>query len=141
MLFRSGRRRKDEKPVDRLVIRNSSDVYDYFYPILADQSIEEGHVLFVNQASKVLDSIRISVGGLTETTVDIRCVLREAFLRRATAMALCHNHPSGNIKPSRADDILTEKMKQACKAVNMPLVDHLIFADGSFYSYADEGKL
>ncbi len=136
-----GRRRKDEKPVERIVIRNSADVYDYFYPILADQSVEECHVLFVNQASKVLDSIRISVGGLTETTVDIRCILREAFLRRATAMALCHNHPSGNIKPSRADDIITEKMKQACKAVNILLIDHMIFVDGSYYSYADEGKL
>lgn len=136
-----GRRRKEEKPVKRIVIRNSADVYDYFYPILADQSVEECHVLFVNQASKVLDSIRISVGGLAETTVDIRCVLREAFLRRATAMALCHNHPSGNIQPSRADDMLTEKLKKACLAVNVPLVDHIIFADGSYYSYADNGKI
>ena len=136
-----GRRRKEEQPVGQRRICCSRDVYDYFYPFMADLPTEECHVLFVNQSARVLDSQKISSGGLTETSVDIRCVLREAVLRRATAMALCHNHPSGSLKPSAQDDRLTERLKEACRTVSITLVDHVIFTDNGYYSYADQGRL
>ncbi|MCQ2067295.1 MAG: DNA repair protein RadC [Bacteroidaceae bacterium] len=136
-----GRRRKEENPVERPVIRNSRDVYDYFYPQLADLQIEECHVLFVNQAAKVLDSSRICVGGIAEASVDIRCVLRDAIMKRAVAIALCHNHPSGSTRPSTADDELTRKLYKAAGSVDIRLIDHIVFADKGYYSYADEGRL
>lgn len=136
-----GRRRKEEEPVTRPQIRTSRDIFDYFYPVMADLQVEECHVLFVNQSAKVLDSMRISQGGLSSAPVDIRCVLRAALEHRATAMALCHNHPSGTALPSRQDDELTRSMVQACRTVDMPLLDHVIFTENGYYSYADKGRL
>jgi len=136
-----GRRRKEEKPLHRLKVRSSQDVYDYFYPLLADLSTEQCHVLYVNQAANVLESVCIGKGGLTETSVDIRCILREAMVKRATALALCHNHPSGNLHPSMQDDKLTAKLREACRMVNLLLMDHVIFTDNGYYSYADQGRL
>ena len=91
-----GRRRKEEGTLERLQIRSSEDIYRLFYPLMCDLPVEECWVLLLNQAGKVIDRIRISQGGLASTAVDIRCVLREALIRRAVSMVLCHNHPSGN---------------------------------------------
>ena len=136
-----GRRRKEEGPVSRPCVRTSRDIYDWFYPLMADMQIEECHVLFVNQAARVLGSMRISQGGLTGASVDVRCILREAFMHRATAIALCHNHPSGNLIPSRADDELTHSVFRACRTVDIHMLDHVIFTDGGYYSYADKGRI
>ena len=136
-----GRRRKDEEPSRDVLIRNSRDVYDYFYPMLADLHTEECHALYVNQAGKVIGSMRISTGGISEASVDIRCVLREAVVKRAVGIALCHNHPSGNCRPSIADNELTAKLKKAASLMDVQLVDHLVFTDGGYYSYADNGEL
>ena len=136
-----GRRRREEEPPRRPVIRTSRDIYDWFYPMMSDMQVEECHVLFLNQAARVLDSMRISQGGLTGASVDVRCILREAFVHRATAIALCHNHPSGNLIPSRADDELTHSVLRACRTVDMQLIDHVIFTDCGYYSYADKGRL
>lgn len=136
-----GRRRREEKPLSRPQIRMSSDIYDYFYPIMADLQVEECHVLLVNQSAKVLDCMRISQGGLSSAPVDIRCVLRAALDHRATAIALCHNHPSGSAIPSRQDDELTQSLARACRAVDITMLDHVIFTDGGYYSYADKGRL
>ncbi len=136
-----GRRRKEEGPVSRPCVRTSRDIYDWFYPLMADMQIEECHVLFVNQAARVLGSMRISQGGLTGASVDVRCILREAFMHRATAIALCHNHPSGNLIPSRADDELTHSVLRACRTVDIHMLDHVIFTDGGYYSYADKGRI
>ncbi|MBQ8443388.1 MAG: JAB domain-containing protein, partial [Bacteroides sp.] len=95
----------------------------------------------LNQASKIIDKVRISTGGLNATVVDVRCILREALLKRATAISLCHNHPSGSIRPSREDDRLTQQVNQASQCMNIRLVDHVILTDGAFYSYADEGRI
>ena len=95
----------------------------------------------LNQASKVIDTVRISRGGLASTQVDVRCILREALLKRATAFVLCHNHPSGNRTPSTDDDRLTQSVAVASKTMNIRLLDHLIVTDGGYYSYADEGRL
>ena len=97
--------------------------------------------MLLNHSNKVIDTLCISCGGLTETAVDVRLVLREAIMRRATAMVLCHNHPSGNIYPSRQDDMLTERLANACQIMNIALLDHVIVTDGTYYSYADEGQI
>ena len=136
-----GRRRKEEGTLERLQIRSSEDIYRLFYPLMCDLPVEECWVLLLNPAGKVIDRIRISQGGLASTAVDIRCVLREALVRRAVSMVLCHNHPSGNLRPSREDDRLTESLRQAAVTVNLRLLDHVIVTDGKYYSYADEGRI
>jgi DNA repair protein RadC len=136
-----GKRRKEEEVHERNRILSSKDVYEYFYPLMCDLPIEECWLMCLNQASKVIDKVRVSTGGLSATVVDVRCILHEALLKRASAVALCHNHPSGNIHPSREDDRLTEQLRQACQIMNIRLVDHVILTDGCFYSYADEGRM
>jgi len=136
-----GRRRKEEEPVIKPQIRKSKDIFDYFYPLMADLQVEECHVLLLNQSARVLDSIRISQGGLASAPVDLRCVLHEALQHRATAIALCHNHPSGSAVPSRQDDELTRSLAIACRTVDIPLLDHVVFTESGYYSYADKGRL
>ena len=135
-----GRRRAVEQP-ERRQVRSAAQVYDYFYPLMRDLAVEEFHVLLLNQSATIIDSVRIGVGGLTETVVDVRVILREALLKRATALILCHNHPSGNLRPSTHDDRLTRQVQEAAKLLNLNLADHVIFTDNGYYSYADEGRL
>ena len=135
-----GKRRKEEA-AEREAIKTSNDVYECFYPLMCDLPVEECWVLLLNQASKVIDKVRVSRGGLAATAVDVRCILREALLKRAVSMVLCHNHPSGNIRPSREDDRLTQQLRKSAEVMSLRLLDHVIVTDGNFYSYADEGKL
>ena len=136
-----GRRRMEEEPLERRQVRCSKDIYEVFYPLMCDLPVEECWVLLLNQSSKVIDRIRISHGGLASTQVDVRCILREALLNRAVSMVLCHNHPSGSLRPSREDDCLTEHLDKAAKIMNIRLIDHVILTDGKYYSYADEGRI
>ena len=136
-----GKRRKEEAIEERPAILSSRDVYQCLHPLMCDLPTEECWVLLLNQASKVIDKVKISAGGLSATAVDVRCILREALLKRASAIALCHNHPSGSIRPSREDDLLTKQVVQASECMNIRLVDHVILTDGAFYSYADEGRI
>ena len=136
-----GKRRKEEKVEERVTILSSKDVYECFYPLMCDLPTEECWVLLLNQASKIIDKVKIGAGGLNATAVDVRCILREALLKRASAIALCHNHPSGSIRPSREDDRLTQQVNQASQCMSIRLVDHVILTDGAFYSYADEGRI
>ena len=136
-----GKRRKEEKVEERVTILSSKDVYECFYPLMCDLPTEECWVLLLNQASKIIDKVKIGAGGLNATAVDVRCILREALLKRASAIALCHNHPSGSVRPSREDDRLTQQVNQASQCMNIRLVDHVILTDGAFYSYADEGRI
>lgn len=136
-----GKRRKDEGPSERLRVRCSQDIFLYFHPLMCDLPVEECWVMLLNQASRLIDALRISQGGLASTQVDVRCILREALLKRATALVLCHNHPSGNTRPSTDDDRLPQALSQAAKVMNIRMLDHLIVSDGGYYSYADEGRL
>ena len=136
-----GKRRKEEGVEERRTILSSKDVYECLYPLMCDLPTEECWVLLLNQASKLIDKVKISAGGLSATAVDVRCILREALLKRASAIALCHNHPSGSIRPSREDDLLTKQVAQASECMNIRFVDHVILTDGAFYSYADEGRI
>ena len=136
-----GRRRKLAEIEERFVVRSSRDIYNYFHPKMADLPIEEIWVMLLNNACKVMDARRVAIGGISEVVADVRLVLREAIMARATAVVLCHNHPSGSIHPSRHDDSLTDRLRQACEVMNIRLIDHVIVTDGRYYSYADEGRI
>ena len=117
------------------------DIYELFHPLLCDLATEEFWVLLMNHAAKVIDKVRISRGGIDQTTADVRSILREALLQRATQIALIHNHPSGNPHPSNDDQRLTELVRKAAQTMNIHLTDHVIVTDGSHYSFNDEGLL
>lgn len=136
-----GKRRQEEPPLKRPQLLSSESVYRYFHPLICDAPVEECWAVYLNQASYVIGSSRISQGGISTTLVDVRCVLREALLQRATGIILCHNHPSGNFRPSVDDDKLTQALFQAAKTIHIRLLDHLILTDGGYYSYNDEGRL
>lgn len=136
-----GKRRKSEEVTARKAISCSTDVYNLFHPMLCDLPTEEFWILLLNPACKIIDKVRISSGGINETTADVRSILREALLQRATQIILCHNHPSGNKRPSIHDDRLTERVKQAAETMNIYVSDHVIVCDGTFYSYSDECRL
>ncbi len=126
---------------DVVKIQQAEDIYKYYRPRLGALTHEESHVLLLNQRLRVIGSKLVSRGGLTGTVVDVRMVLKAALLANATHIALCHNHPSGNPKPSRDDDELTKKLANAARAVDIRLIDHVVVALNGFYSYQDEGKL
>lgn len=137
-----GKRRKLAEHLDeRQVVRSSVDVYHLFHSSLCDLPTEEFWVLLLNQAAKVIERVRISRGGIDQTSADVRTILREALLKRATQIVLVHNHPSGNARPSRDDQMLTDKVGQAARIMNINLMDHVIVTDGAYYSFRDEGKI
>ena len=122
-------KRRDGDDITRTkYIKSSLDLFNYFHPMLCNLNIENG----------VIDSALIGSGGLSATTVDIRLVIREALMKRATAIALCHNHPSGNTRPSREDNELTKNLRDACRVMNIRFLDHIIVAGDKYYSYNDE---
>ena len=134
-------KRREEREGEQVCIASSRDLYNYFHPILCDSPVERCYVMLLNRMNRVIDHVLIGSGGLTATVVDIRLVMREALMKRATTIALCHNHPSGNIKPSREDDKLTENLCQACKVMNIRMLDHIVLTDGAYFSYNDEARL
>ena len=136
-----GKRRKLREHRERTAIRSSKDIYELFHPLLCDLPYEEFWVLLLNQAMKVIDQVRISRGSIDQTTADVRIILREALLKRATQIALAHNHPSGNVLPSNEDKRLTQQVKQSAALMNIRLIDHLVVTDGNYYSFNDEGLL
>ena len=119
----------------------SEKIYRYFYEKLRDAPVEEAHILLLNNNLRFIRSVQVCRGGLDTTTVDVRIVLREALVSNAVHVVLCHNHPSGNPQPSRADDELTFELQRACDAVQLRLIDHLVLTDGNYYSYADHGLI
>ena len=135
------RRRSEEPTLVRKEIHSSVDLFNYFLPKMQDLPHEECYVLLMNQACKVLGHLLVSRGGLTETAVDIRMIMREALLKRATVLALCHNHPSGSLRPSADDNRLTDRLSNSCKMMGIRLLDHIIVTDSGFYSYCEEGRL
>ena len=136
-----GRRRKSEKAEVRKKILSSRDVYDLFYPQLADLPHEEFWVAFLNSSNKVMDKVRVGQGGTTFSPVDIRLVLKPAVQKLASGLILCHNHPSSTNKPSRLDVELTRKVKEAAALFDIRILDHIIFCDDGYFSFADEGIL
>ena len=111
------------------------------YTRTQDLDVEEAWVVLLNQNYRLLKTVRLSHGGLTETAVDIRVIMKEAIMANATVLALCHNHPSNNPKPSRQDDLLTENIKKACETMRILFLDHIILTDGEYYSYHESGRI
>jgi DNA repair protein RadC len=136
-----GRRRKVSEVTERIKIASSNDIYQLFHPILADLPHEEFWVVFLNRSNKIIDKQKISQGGISGTVTDVRIILKMAIEKFATSLILCHNHPSGNNKPSDADITITKKIKESGTLMDISLLDHLIITDGYYYSFADEGLL
>ncbi|MDR0962158.1 MAG: DNA repair protein RadC [Mediterranea sp.] len=136
-----GKRRKQQERPERKAVRCSKDIYDIFQPLLCDLPHEEFWVLLLNQACIVIDKVRISIGAIDRTTADVRIILREALLQRATQLAMIHNHPSGSPNPGTDDRRLTHAIKEAAQWMNIRLIDHLVLSDGGFFSFADEGLI
>ena len=134
-----GKRRQMESPEERPDLGTATRLYNHMHPIMQDLDVEEFWVLLLNQHYRLIKKVRISHGGITETAVDIRIIMKEAVLANTTILAVCHNHPSGNLKPSRQDDELTKSIKRACELMHIHFLDHVIITDGQYYSYHESG--
>ncbi len=136
-----GRRRESAAPLDKSIIKSSGDIARYLQTKLKDYRHEVFAVLFLNRANKVNHFEIVSEGGITGTIADPRVILRKALEHDAVNLILCHNHPSGSLKPSRADEQLTTKIKEAARFLDIAVMDHLIVSEDGYYSFADEGIL
>ena len=136
-----GKRRQAEKPEERVKLDSALAIYKEMHPVMQDLDVEEGWVLLMNQNFKLIKKMCISRGGLTETAIDVRVIMKQAIMSNATVIALCHNHPSGGLRPSGADDSLTNKVKDACNLMRLFFLDHVIITDGGYYSYSEEGRI
>lgn len=136
-----GKRRALDKIGIRPDLGSSIAIYNYMLPHMQDLDVEEGWILLMNQNFKLIKSERISHGGITETAIDVRLIMKEVVINNATILALCHNHPSNSPFPSKNDDLLTHQVAKACEIMRIFFMDHVIVTDGAFYSYHDKGKL
>lgn len=136
-----GKRRNENEVTERTCISSSADIFKIFHPLLRDLPTEEFWILLLNQGNRLIDKVCISKGGIDQTTADVRVILREALLHRATQIILAHNHPSGNIRPSQEDKRLTQTVKKCAETMNIRLTDHVIITDGGFFSFNDEGLI
>lgn len=136
-----GRRRQDTDPIERELIRSSKDVFQMMYPIMADLPHEEFWILLCNRANKVLKKELISRGGIHATLVDTRLVMQMALTHLASSIVLCHNHPSGNLKPSEMDIKITKNIVEGARLFEINVIDHIIVAENKYFSFADEGML
>ncbi len=136
-----GRRRQATQSLSRKSIQSSADVAGFLRHLLKDHSHEVFAVLFLNRANRVNHFEIISQGGITGTVADPRIIFKKALQEEAVSIILCHNHPSGNLKPSRADQDMTHKIKEASQFLDIKLLDHIIVSNEGYYSFADEGDL
>ncbi|MDR2968761.1 MAG: DNA repair protein RadC [Tannerellaceae bacterium] len=136
-----GKRRNSADISQRTGIRSSKDAFLLMHPVLCDLPHEELWIALMNRAGKVIEKTKISRGGTAETSADIRLILKAAINGLASGIILFHNHPSGNLTPSVQDDLLTKRLRESAKMMDISLLDHIIIADNSYYSYADEDRL
>ena len=136
-----GKRRQREKLEERRDMGSAQAIYELIHSKVQDSDVEEAWIVLMNRNYKLIDYKCISHGGITETADDVRIIIKEALLKNATVVALCHNHPSNNPRPSRDDDRLTEKVKNACDTMRILFLDHIIVTDGAYFSYSESGRL
>ena len=134
-------KRQQSQQVERREIFGSADIYKLMGPLIGDLPNEEFWVISLNQSAKLIKKVRISVGGITQTSADIRLIMRVLIDTGATQFAAVHNHPSGNIRPSNEDKRLTEQLKKAAGLLNIRMIDHVIITNGGYYSFGDEGLI
>jgi DNA repair protein RadC len=136
-----GRRRRYEEGMQLDKITSSRSVFDVMQPILGELPHEEFWILYLNNSNKIIQKNQLSKGGITGTLVDVRLVLKNALEVGATALILCHNHPSATLKPSQADKDITQKLKAAAQSLDIKVLDHLIITEKAYFSFADEELL
>ncbi len=136
-----GRRRQFAEAKEKISVKGSQDAYLYLAPLLQDNPLEESWVIFLNRANKVIDTQRLSIGGVAATIIEPRWIFKHAIEKLASGIILSHNHPSGNLKPSQADLDITKKVKAGAALLDIQLLDHLIISDSGYFSFADEGLL
>ncbi|MCX7986893.1 MAG: DNA repair protein RadC [Bacteroidales bacterium] len=134
-----GKRRNIEPVIERKKITCSKDVADLFIPMLRDLPHEEFWIVLLNRANLIIETCRMSQGGIAGTVTDVRLILKTALDHKAVHIILCHNHPSGNIEPSKEDISFTKKVFEAGKLLDIQLLDHIIVAITGYYSLADNG--
>ncbi len=135
------RKERNTFKVEDQPIKSAKDIYGYVRDRFQDLDHEEFHVVLLNRANKVKSIELISKGGISGTVVDGKIIFKKALEQSASAVILCHNHPSGNTRPSRADIEVTKKIKSFGVLIDMPVLDHLIVADSGYLSMADEGLM
>lgn len=136
-----GRRRRASDLLRRPVITCSTDAYQYLAPDLLDLQHEEFWMLLLSKSNKVIEKTQVSIGGTDATIADGKIIFRKAIEKQAVSIILAHNHPSGTLRPSQADVDLTRKLVNGAKLLDLKIVDHLIVADGGYYSFMDEGMI
>ncbi|MDR1415834.1 MAG: DNA repair protein RadC [Prevotellaceae bacterium] len=136
-----GRRRKQSETPERISLQCSHDIASYFTPMLTDLPHEEFWVLMLNTRLKIIGAQKVAQGGVDNTSVDMRMLLKPCIEKLASVIAVAHNHPSGNAKPSAHDNDITKRIKEAAALINIQLADHIIIAGSRYFSYADEGLL
>ncbi len=136
-----GRRRKDAEVFDKNKITGSKDAADYFQPLLGDLNHEEFWIMLLDRGNKIIDSFMISQGGISGTVIDVRIIMKPAIEKLASAIILCHNHPSGTMQASDADLKITRKISDAAKLMDISVLDHIIIGQNRYLSFADEGIL
>ena len=136
-----GKRRQTTVPEERPDLGTATRIYNHMHPLLQDLDVEEFWALYMNQHHRLIKKLRIAHGGITDVSVDIRIIFREAVLANATILAVCHNHPSGSLMPSQTDNTLTRHILEASKLMRLHFLDHVIITDGNYYSYHEEGKI
>jgi DNA repair protein RadC len=134
-----GRRRRGEDAVELKKITSSKIIFEIMQPIIGELSHEEFWIIYMNNSNKVIAKSQLSKGGITGTLVDVRIVFKTALEMGATALILCHNHPSGTLIPSDADKQITKKLKLAGDSLEIKVLDHLIVTETSYFSFVDEG--
>ena len=134
-----GRRRRAEEVVELKKVTSSKVIFEIMQPIIGELPHEEFWIIYLNNSNKVISKSQLSKGGITGTLVDIRMVFKTALEMGATALILCHNHPSGTLIPSDADRQITRKLKLAGDSLEIKVLDHLIVTETSYFSFADEG--
>ena len=136
-----GRRRKESESLKKQKITSSADVYEAIRPYLMDLQHEQFWIILLNRANEVIRPQQISIGGVSGTVADPKIIFKAAIEHLASAIILVHNHPSGNLTPSQADKELTKKVKGGGQTLDIPVLDHLIFSNNGYFSFADEGIL
>lgn len=136
-----GRRRESSTALQRELVRSSSDIARMLQAKFRDLRHEVFAVLYLNRANKIRQLEIVSEGGITGTVADPRIILRKALEQDAVSLVLCHNHPSGSLRPSRADEQLTAKIKSAAALLDITVLDHIIVSEEGYFSFADEGLI
>ena len=136
-----GRRRRAEEALELQKITSSKSIFELMQPIIGELSHEEFWIIYLNNSNKVLSKSQLSKGGITGTLVDVRLVFKTVLEMGAVSIILCHNHPSGALKPSDADKQITRKLKLAGESLDIKILDHLIVTENNYFSFADEGIL